>query len=66
LPDSPLINDWLTAEEPISDEELARLQKLKAFAVERILDWNEEDLKIQLISRLIDFGDFYTTTLRVF
>ena len=62
----PVLTDWLAADEPISGSELQDLEKWRTRLGKRVNYWNEEEVKIFFILKVIELVDFnneghYTT-----
>ncbi len=60
------LTDWLNADVPISETDLARLQVYQKRLVEKVDDWNEEELKIFFIGPLLDAVDYTHPKYRPF
>ena len=55
---SPTLDEWLQADERITDFENQMLEKLRKKAFIYIRDWNETELTAKLISAIFDLVDF--------
>ncbi|MFK7903597.1 MAG: hypothetical protein AB8B69_00655 [Chitinophagales bacterium] len=54
----PVLNEWLEAEEPITDFENQALDRLRQKAFVYVRAWNETELTAKLISAIFDLVDF--------
>ena len=66
LDNHPVLTNWLAADEPISERELQDLEKWRIRLGKRVNYWNEEEVKIFFILKVIELIDFnyegyYTT-----
>ncbi len=63
----PLLSDWISAEEDLSEVDLKNLEKLRKKAEYEIESWNEEDLKMNYLSYIIGYADYgYDEHFRVY
>ena len=54
----PKLDEWLNADEPISDIETAAILRLQERLIEKVDSWNEDELKFFFISQLVDLVNF--------
>ena len=59
LKNHPTLAAWLAADESISNEELLVLEKWQARLEKQVNYWNEEEVKIFFILKVIELIDFY-------
>jgi hypothetical protein len=59
----PLLVDWIESSknEIITDEEKAKLEKLRIKLLQKVNSWNEETLKMRFIALILDLVDYETT-----
>jgi len=53
-----LLNSWLDVNEDLSDIDLNYLEKLRKKAKDKIDAWNEEELKMQYLSFIVEYADY--------
>ncbi len=56
--DHPILTDWLTATEVITEEEIAKIEPLRVDLESDISFWNEEEVKIFFINDLVKLINF--------
>ena len=54
----PLLTDWISAKVDLSDIDMVFLEKLRNKAELKIDSWNEEELKMNYISFIVEFADY--------
>ena len=54
----PLLTDWISAVEDLSDIDTNYLEKKRRIAEFEIDAWNEEELKMRYLSFIVDFADY--------
>jgi len=54
----PILIDWISANEDLTDVDIEHLEKLRKKAELRIEAWNEEELKMQYLSYIIGFANY--------
>jgi hypothetical protein len=60
------LSQWLTATIPVSDQDRQRLIELCHKLRRHVHDWNEEELKMQFISLLLELVDYDQEAYQVF
>jgi len=65
-PDNKKLQDWLTVEQTISEDEIKKLKKLSKKLLYHVHDWNEEELKVYFLAFILDSIDFYQEKYRPF
>lgn len=63
---STVLQDWLTNIQEVSSDDAQRLGELSQRLLERVYDWNEEELKVYFIAFLLDFVEFHQAHYRPF
>jgi len=54
----PLLVDWLSANEDLFDVDKEHLEKLRKKAELKIESWNEEELKMQYLSFIVEYANY--------
>ncbi|MCU0392972.1 MAG: hypothetical protein MUE81_17825 [Thermoflexibacter sp.] len=54
----PLLNDWLSAIEVFNEFDTKRIERLREQILEFADYWNEDELKMQCISVILDIVDY--------
>jgi hypothetical protein len=54
----PLLIDWVSANEDLTDIDTIHLEKLRKKAELKIEAWNEEELKMQYLSFIVDYANY--------
>jgi hypothetical protein len=60
---SPLLAQWLSATSTFKDYEIEQIEQLKQRIFEFADYWNEDELKMQGIAKMIDFANYYGSDL---
>jgi hypothetical protein len=64
--DHPILLDWIQSEAVVSDENREFIEKLRAFAAERINYWNSAELKFHFIAPFVQLIDLFTAHYSTF
>ncbi len=62
----PLLNDWLSTDEAITDQERLLLEELRLRLLKNVEDWNEEELKMKFIAFLLNMIKYETGEIRTY
>ena len=54
----PILTDWISANEDLSDIDTKNLERLRKRAEYEIEAWNEEELKMRYLSFIVDFANY--------
>jgi len=63
---SKSLQNWLTAPQTISTDEVEYLKQLSQKLLNHVHDWNEEELKIYFIAFILDLVELYQNNYRPF
>jgi hypothetical protein len=63
---SPLFDEWLASDEPISADEGKTLETLRLDLLENADYWNEEELKIKFIGQVVELANLRGNGFRTF
>jgi hypothetical protein len=66
ISNSLVLEQWITTEQPISDDEQNQLEALRQVAFENIDYWNEEELKMNYLGSLFHLAKLYGENYRTF
>jgi hypothetical protein len=64
--ESALLDDWMSAENAISNDETLRLENLRHSLFENAEFWNEEELKMKFIGQIVELAQIDSRTFRTF
>ncbi len=62
----PLLNDWLSATEAFNEFDTKRIERLREQILEFADYWNEDELKMQCISVILDIVDYKSNDYAIF
>jgi hypothetical protein len=63
---SALLDDWMSANNTISDAEILRLENLRHSLFENAEFWNEEELKMKFIGQIVELAQIDSNIFRTF
>jgi hypothetical protein len=64
--ESEMLTEWLNAQTKFEDFEKKYIEKLRTRILHFVDFWNEDELKMQAISRILDFADYSSDEYSIF